>query len=158
MNTTVTGAQVWQRWKQARQLVLLATFEDSLTGTRVRDFCQSLSQSLGRECEVIEHIWLFSTFRLRELRQIAAEEACAADLVIISVHRADSLPDEVKGWIDLWIGRKPSRQSVLLALVDPDYEGAPHSVEEYLRETARRGGMNFLLETKEAPLPRWQAH
>jgi hypothetical protein len=93
---------MWQRWREAKRLALLATFEDSATGMRVKEFCQDLSRSLGQECQIIEHVWLFSTLRLRELQEIAAEEASTSDLVIISVHQAKSLPDEVKSWIDLW--------------------------------------------------------
>ena len=147
MNTTVTDPPVWQRWKEAKRLVLLATFEDSVTGMRVKGFCQGLSRDLGQQCQIIEHVWLFSTFRLRELQEIAAEEASASDLIIISVHQAESLPDEVKNWIDLWLGQKGTRDTVLLALLDPPYEGASRSTEAYLQEIARRGGMEFLVQS-----------
>jgi hypothetical protein len=149
MNTTVTDPQVWQRWKDAKRLVLLATFEDSVTGTRVKEFCQGLSRDLGQQCQIIEHVWLFSTFRLRELQEIAAEEASAADLIIISVHPAESLPDEVKHWIELWLSQKGTRDAVLLALLDPPHEGASHSMETYLQDIARRGGMEFLVQSGE---------
>ena len=155
MNPTVTDPQVWQRWKAAKRLVLLAVFEDSVTGRRVKEFCQGLSRNLGQQCQIVEHVWLFSTFRLRELQEIAAEEASASDLVIISVHQAESLPDEVKRWIDLWLSHKGARHGVLLALLDPDYEGDTSATETYLRETARRGGLEFLVESNETPASRW---
>ena len=157
MHTTVTDAEVWQRWKEAKRLALLATFEDSVTGMRVKEFCQGLSRNLGQQCQIIEHVWLFSTFRMRELQEIAAEEASTSDLIIISVHQAESLPDEVKSWIDLWLGRKGTRQGVLLALLDPVYEGASHATEAYLQEVARRGGMEFLVASSEVRAPRWQS-
>lgn len=156
MNTTVTDPQVWQRWKVAKRLALLATFEDSVTGMRVKEFCRGLSRTLGEECQIIEHIWLFSTFRLRELQEIAAEEASASDLVIISVHQAESLPDEVKSWIDLWLSHKGDNHAVLLALLDAAYEEVPGPTQAYLQNIARRGGMEFLVESSEGPAPRWQ--
>ena len=156
MNTTVTVPQVWQRWREAKRLTLLATFEDSITGMRVKEFCQGLSRSLGQECQIVEHVWLFSTFRLRELQEIAAEEASASDLVIISIHQAEVLPDEVKSWIDLWLSHKGARHAVLLALLDPAYEEAPGPTQAYLQDAARRGGMEFLVESSEGPTPRWQ--
>ena len=157
MNTTVLGPQVWQRWKEAKRLALLATFEYSVTGSRVKEFCQGLSCSLGQECQIIEHVWLFSTFRLRELQEIASEEASASDLVIISVHQAETLPDEVKCWVDLWLGHKAARHGVLLALLDPVYEGGSHSTEAYLQDVARRGGMEFLVASSDVPATRWQS-
>ena len=156
MNTTVTDPQVWQRWKLAKRLAVLATFEDSVTGMRVKEFCQDLSHNLGPECQIIERVWLFSTFRLRELQEIAAEEASASDLVIISVHQDESLPDEVKSWLDLWLSQKGVRHGILLALLDPGYEGVPGPTQAYLQDAARRGGMEFLVESTDVPAPRWQ--
>jgi hypothetical protein len=156
MNTTVTDPQVWQRWKEAKRLVLLATFEDSVTGQRVKEVCQGLSRNLGQHCQIIEHVWLFSTFRLRELQEIAAEEASASDLVIISVHQGESLPDEVKNWIDLWLGQKGARHAVLLALLDSGYEEVPGPTQAYLQDAARRGGMEFLVASSDVPVSRWQ--
>jgi hypothetical protein len=157
LNTTVTDPQVWQRWKEAKQLVLLATFEDSVTGMRVKEFCQGLSRNLGQHCQIVEHVWLFSTFRLRELQEIAAEEASSSDLVIISVHQAESLPEEVKSWLDLWLDQKGARNAVLLALLDSGYEEVPGPTQAYLQDVARRGGMEFLVESTDVRAPRWQS-
>ena len=151
MNTSVTDPQVWQRWKEAKRLALLATFEDSVTGLRVKEFCQRLSCNLGQQCQIVEHVWLFGTFRLRELQEIAAEEASVSDLVIISVHEAEGLPDEVKSWIDLWLKQRSSRAAVLLALFDPPYLGTSSSIQACLREVAKRGKMEFLARSEEKP-------
>ena len=147
MITRVSDPQVWHRWKEAKRLAVLATFEDSVTGMRVKEFCQGLSRKLGQQCEIVEHVWLFSTFRLRELREIAAEEASEADLIVISVHQEEGLPEEVQGWIKLWLRRKGSRQTVLVALLDPPYEGASRATEAYLQEVARRGRLKLVVES-----------
>ena len=147
MITRVNGPQVWQRWKEAKRLALLASFEDSVTGMRVKEFCQGLSCDLGQHCQIVEHIWLFSTFRLRELQEIAAQEAAEADLIVISVHQEEGLPAEVKGWINLWLRQKNSHRAVLVALLDPPTEGESDSTEAYLRGVAKRGGMDFLVES-----------
>ena len=112
---------------------------------RVKEFRQRLSRELGSDCQLIEHVWLFNTFRLRELQEIAAEEASASDLVIISTYRAGTLPDEVKGWIDLWLQQRASQPAILLTLLDTDYEGASNAVEAYLQKAARQGSMEFLV-------------
>jgi hypothetical protein len=157
MHTTVSDPRVWQRWSEARQVSLLTAFEDSATGTRVKDFCQELSRYLGEHCQLIEHVWIFSTFRFRELREIAAEEASASDLVIISVHDTESLPEEVKGWVDLWLQQKGTRKTVLLALLDPAPNGTPRALEAYLQEVARRGGLELMVESGAVSEARWQA-
>jgi hypothetical protein len=156
MHTTMSGPQVWERWRESKRLALLATFEDSVTGMRVKEFCQDLSRHLGEQCQIVEHVWLLSTLRFRELQEIAAEEASAADLIIISFHDAASLPDEVKGWINLWLRQRGTRKAVLLALLDPADEEAPGAVEAYLQEVARKGGMEFLVESRTMPEARWR--
>jgi hypothetical protein len=147
MITRVSGPQVWQRWKAAKRLAVLTAFEGSVTGMRVKEFCQGLSRKLGRQCQIAEHVWLFSTFRQRELQEIAAEDASGADLIVIAAHRAEGLPDEVKSWIELWLRGRGSRRAVLVALLDPAYEGASGSTEAYLQEVARRGGMELVGES-----------
>ena len=150
MIATMANRRTWQRWKETKSLALLAAFEDSGTCTRIKEFCQSLARELGPECKIVQHVWLFNTFRMQELREIAAEEASLADLVIISAHEAESLADEVRSWIDLWLEQKGGRRAVLLALLDPVYDGkAAGSIRAYLQEVARRGEMEFLVETGE---------
>jgi hypothetical protein len=146
MDFTLTKPRAWQHWKETNRVALLAAFEDSITGTRVKAFRQGLSRDLGEDCRIVEHVWLFNTFRLHELQEIAAEEASASDLVIISVHQAQCLPDEVKSWIDLWLRPMVRHPAVLLALLDPEEERAPNGVLAYLQEVANRGGMEFLVE------------
>jgi hypothetical protein len=153
MVSRVSESPVWQRWKTSKRLVLLAAFEDSVTGTRVKEFCQDFSRHLGRQCQIIEHVWLFSTLRHPELQAIAAEEALAADLIVISVHRTEGLPDEVRRWMELWLRQKSSRPAALVALLDPSAEGAPASTEAYLQQAAKRGGMEYLVESTELRAP-----
>jgi hypothetical protein len=145
MEPAIITSQVWQRWRAAQRLALLATFEDSITGTRVKSFRQGISRGLGTDCRIVERVWLFNTLRLQELREIAAEEASASDLIIIAAHQSESLPDEVKSWIDLWLRPKVRHPAVLLALLDPEEEDAPRGVQAYLQDAARRGGMEFLV-------------
>ena len=150
MYATKAKPYPWQRWKETKQLAVLAAFEDSATCTRLKEFCQGLSRELGPECKIVEHVWLFNTFRMRELREIAAEEASLADLIVISAHEGESLADEVRSWIDLWLEEKGARRAVLLALLDPVYDGrSPGAIRAYLQEVARRGGMEFLVEAVE---------
>ena len=157
MSPTVFKPQVWQHWREAHQMALLAAFEDSTTCTRVKEFCQGLSRDLGSDCRIIEHVWLFNTLRLRELQEIAAEEAAASDLVIISTHQAGSLPDEVKGWIDLLLQHRARHPAILVALLDPDYEGSSSAVESYLQKVANRGGMEFVVGSGAVAGLRWQS-
>ena len=83
------------------------------------------------------------------LRAIAAGEAALAQLIIISVHHAESLPDAVKRWIDLWLKQRNNHSVVLLALFDPVYQGTSSSMKAYLQEVAKRGEMEFVAKSKD---------
>ena len=158
MNTTLPVAQVWERWKAAQRVALLATFEDRLPGQmRVKEFCRDCGPPpRPQKCQIIEHVWLFSTFRLRELQEIAAEEASTSDLVILSVHQAEGLPDEVKSWLELWLSHRSARLGIMLVLLDPVYEeAAEFRPRTYVQAVARRGGSHLLADTGDGPLLRW---
>jgi hypothetical protein len=86
------------------------------------------------------------------LRAIAAGEAAAADLVVISVHHAEALPGEVRSWIDLWLKQKRSRPTVLSALFDPLHAGSSSSIQTFLQGVARKGNMEFLACSEEKPV------
>lgn len=151
MDTTLSRLRVWPLWQKSKRIAVSAVHEDSATGARADEFCQSLLRSLGRNCEFTKEMWLLTELRTDSLRAIAAKEAAAADLIIISVHHAEALPDEVTRWIDLWLKQRSSREAVLLALFDPLYLGTSSSIQACLREVAKRGKMEFMARSEEKP-------
>ena len=151
MDTTLSRLRVWPLWQKARHFTVSAVHEDSATGARVEEFCQTLARCLERTSEIRKEMWLLTELRTSQLRAIAAGEAAVADLVIVSVHHAEALPSEVKSWIDLWLKQRGNRPAVLLALFDPLYLGTSNSMQTYLREVARRGNMEFLARSEDKP-------
>jgi hypothetical protein len=149
MNATITNLPVWRTWQKSRQTTVVAVCEDTDTCARANEFCRDFHNYLGQDCKDAKAVWLFSQLRLPKLREIAADEAALTDLILISVHAADSLPDEVKIWIDLWVGQKGNRPAVLVALLDAANQGSTTVMRSYLQETARRGGMSFVVQLTE---------
>ena len=149
MDTTLSRLRVWPLWQKAKRFAISAVHEDYATGARAEEFCQTLAKCLGRTPEISKELWLLTELRTSQLRAIAAREAAAADLVIVSVHHAETLPNEVKSWIDLWLKQKRRRPAVLLALFDPLYLGTSSSIQAYLREVAKKGNMEFLARSEE---------
>jgi hypothetical protein len=149
MDTTLSRLRVWPLWQKSKHFAVSGVHEDSATGARADEFCRTLSQCLGRNCELTKELWLLTELRTAPLRAIAAREAALADLVIISVHHGEKLPNDVKSWIDLWLKQKGRRSSVLLALFDPLYLGPSSSIQAYLRQTAEQANMEFLARSEE---------
>ena len=147
----MTKLQVSRSDRAVGRLTAVAAYEDASTETRVHEFCRNLVRRLGPDCEIIKQMWLCSELRLPQLRAVAADEAARADLIIVSARPAESLPDEVTSWIELWLKRKRNRPKVLLGLFDPPYRGVSSSLQAYLKEIARRGGLEFLVQAEDMP-------
>jgi len=152
MDVTLTKLRVWPAWQKMKRISVSAAHEDPATGTRVDDFCETLARSLGVNCEICKELWLLTELRTPQLRAIAAGEAAAADLVVISVHHAETLPGEIKSWIELWLKHKRSRPTVLSALFDPLHVGSSSSIQTFLQGVARKGNMEFLARFEEKPV------
>ena len=151
MDSMISKLRVWPIWKELKHFAVSAACEDSsATSARADEFCRGLSRDLGQNCNVAREIWLFNQLCVPQLRAIAAGEAALSHLIIISVHHAETLPDGVKSWIDLWLGRGNSHSLVLLALVDPVFQGFSSSLEYYLEEAAQKGGVEFLIRSEDA--------
>jgi hypothetical protein len=117
----------------------------------VNIFVQSLIHNFGQDSQILKGMWPVSAIRTEKLRAIAAGEAALADLVVVSFHHADSLPDEVKNWIELWLGWKGKCSGALVALFDPLQEGDSAVLKASLEETAKKGNMEFLVEFEKTP-------
>jgi hypothetical protein len=152
MDPLITKLQaVGSLGKSPKECVALAAFEDAHTETRVNEFCRALGRQLGAKCKITQQMWLFNELRVQQLRGIAATEASKADLVIISVHHAQSLPGEIQDWIKLWVGQKGRRATALLALFDPVYVGDSTALQSYLKDLAAKHKLEFLVRAEEAP-------
>ena len=151
MDTILSRLRVWPLWQKSKRFAVSGAHEDTATGARADEFCRMLSKCLSQDCKITKEMWLLTELRTPQLRSIAAREAALADLVIVSVHHAETLPIEVKTWIDLWLKQRGSRPAVLLALFDPLYLGTSSSIQAYLREVAQSGKMEFLARSEEKP-------
>lgn len=96
-------------------------------------------------------MWLFSELRAPQLRSVAAAEAAASDLVIISMHHQPSLPEEIDDWIGRWINQKGKKTKALVALFDALHEGDSTSIQVCLKNLAQEGRLEFLVQNEESP-------
>ena len=149
MDSMIAKLRVWPIWKELKHFAVSAACEDSSTSTRADEFCRGLSRELAPSCTIAKEMWLFNQLCVPGLRAIAAGEAALAQLIIISVHHAESLPDAVKRWIDLWLKQRNNHSVVLLALFDPVYQGTSSSMKAYLQEVAKRGEMEFVAKSED---------
>ena len=131
-------------------------YEDYHTGQRAKE-------ALGRSLDlgpsrprVHTSMWKFDLLQIASLRQYAALEARNADLIWISIHSENELPDAVKNWINQWLGQRRDRECALLISIDGHDEAEqPIPALDHLRRVARDANLDlfakFLISQEETP-------
>src|SRR5215472_17322151 len=85
-------------------LNVVIAYEDLETGKRAMKTYDYLVEHLGEQCLFANQMWKFDVLAVPKLREIAARDAAAAEIIIIAAHEGRDLPTEVKSWIEMWLG------------------------------------------------------
>src|SRR5579862_6505421 len=80
-------------------LNVVIAYEDLETGKRAMKTYDYLVEHLGDQCLFTNQMWKFDVLAVPKLRDIAAKDAVAADIIIVAAHEGNELPAEVKAWI-----------------------------------------------------------
>jgi hypothetical protein len=129
-------------------LNVVIAYEDLETGKRAMKTYEYMVQQLGDQCLFANQMWKFDVLAVPKLKEIAAKDAAAAEIIIVSAHEGNELPKEVKAWIEMWLSYK-TEAGALVALFDGEAEKNP--VRTYLEEIARRGKMEFFCQPCPGP-------
>ena len=126
---------------------VVIAYEDFETGKHAKRTYDFLTEHLHHECTFTNQMWKFDVLAMPNLRQMAAQDAAQADIIIISCHGATALPAEVKAWIELWIN-EDSHPVALVALFDENLTDTPETqtMRSYLEQVAQRGMMEFFAQ------------
>ena len=124
-------------------LNVVIAYEDLETGKRAMKTYEYMVQQLGDQCLFANQMWKFDVLTVPKLKEIAAKDAAAAEIILISAHEGRELPDQVKSWIELWLSYK-TEANALVGLLGT--EGPENPVRNYLAEVARRAQMEFFCQ------------
>ena len=124
-------------------LNVVIAYEDLETGKRAMKTYDYLVEHLGDQCLFANQMWKFDVLAVPKLKDIAARDAAAADIIIVSAHEGNELSDEVKGWIDQWLKYK-TRASALVGLFGAESVDSP--VRDYLASIAKRAKIEFFCQ------------
>lgn len=125
-------------------VIVYENFEAGKHAKRTFDY---LANSLGNECQLSSQMWKFDVLGIQKLRDMAAADALAADIIIVSSAGKNELPGPVLAWIDLWLEQKSNALALVALFTCPDEElEETGTVRSYLAEVARRGQMEFLAQ------------
>jgi hypothetical protein len=126
---------------------VLIVYEDFETGKQAKRTFDFLAEQLKSDCVLMNQMWKFDVLNIPKLREMAAKDAAAADVVIISCHAHAQLAPEVQAWIELWLAEN-NQAVALVALLDTSAEKRMESaaLRHYLSEVTLRGNMEFFAQ------------
>jgi len=124
-------------------LNVVIAYEDLETGKRAMKTYEYMVQQLGDQCLFANQMWKFDVLAVPKLKDFAAKDAAAAEIIIISAHGNRDLPGEVKSWIEMWLGFK-TEAGALVALFDGDGDFNP--ARAYLADIASRAQIEFFCQ------------
>jgi hypothetical protein len=132
---------------------IVAAYEDFTTGRRAECLCDFIESSLVHEWRAVRHLWKFELLEVPALRKLAAQDADAANLILIACHRQTELPPGVLAWTELWRARH-SRAVGLMGLFDHPPGQAAHGclTQTYLKHLAQQTHLEFVGATLPAEI------
>ena len=120
---------------------ILIAYDTIQTGKRAEMIYERLLERLGNNFEFEQQLWRFDLLEDHILRELAAQDAAQADIVIIATDNDSDLPISVQ----LWLESALEQHVGAAALVALTRHHKP-PVQPYLEDVARRGGMDFFAQ------------
>jgi len=130
---------------------VVVVYEDFATGKRAKKTYDYLVANLGQDCHFSNQMWKFEVLSIPKLREMAAKDATAADVIIISAHGDTELSADVKAWIETWLSDGTDAMA-LVALFDggQDNPVVLENTKTYLAAVAARGNLEFFAQCEES--------
>lgn len=130
---------------------IVIAYEDFETGKHAKRTYDFLVQNLGRDCHFTNQMWKFDVLMLPKLRDIAVEDAAAADIIMISSNGGE-LPDHVKAWIEAWLPIAPNPLALVALFARKGEEDhTVNSAQRYLAQIAQKGNLEFFAQPEVWP-------
>jgi hypothetical protein len=130
-------------------LNVVIAYEDFETGKQAKRTYDFLVENLSHGCEFSNQMWKFDVLGIPKLREMAVQDAVAADIIIVSSRGMNDLPVEVRLWIESWLNQQPHALA-LVALFDAESNQA-QPVRDYLAAVAKQGQMEFFAQPDSSP-------
>jgi hypothetical protein len=137
----------------------VVAYDNFDSGIRAKEILDRLARALGSQLPMNLSMWKFEMLELDKLQDMAASDAAAADIIIISTGGAGELSPGVQQWVERWLSRKQRESSAFVSLNEADPDGTAESpaVSEYLQTVASRGNVIFFSQRGNLPVPDFQS-
>lgn len=122
------------------------SYDDSDSAERASELLQLIGRKLkGEDGRIFHQWWNIEVLAFNSLREMAAAEAAAADMIIVGSRAGRELPDVFNAWIKRLIALRKNRPGALVAVVNPDLKkpGSAPGIFSHLKQVAALAQMDF---------------
>ncbi|MDB6038452.1 MAG: hypothetical protein JWM99_2293 [Verrucomicrobiales bacterium] len=122
---------------------IVLAYEDQESAGCGLQICNKIAHDLGESFELNKVMWKFDLLNVPKIRQLAAEDAATADMIIFAMHQNADLSGSVCAWIEKALKDASEKPRALVALLsrDCDTQGKPGL--GYLRRLAEINRIDF---------------
>src|SRR5258708_29781053 len=128
-------------------------YEKFEAGIRAKELSDWLASQADPPFPIESTLWCFDVLSHPQMRDFAAADVLAADLVILSAVGGKPLPEQVRSWMELWLPEKRGGFTAMVLLLDR-HEAAldqSASARTFLQLAAEEAGMDFFCSSDEWP-------
>lgn len=126
---------------------IVVLYDGNATRARAMAACNYLVQQFWADIELKFHWWRTDFFREAPLAAVAADNAVAADFLILACENAREISPALESWFERWLPRRKDRQGALVDLRPANAACANHRAsqrEQFLRDVCQRGNFDYL--------------
>jgi hypothetical protein len=134
---------------------VVIAYEDFETGKQAKETYDFLVNNLRHECRFDNQMWKFDVLSISKLREMAVNDAVAADIIIVSCHGTHELSADVKAWIDSWVHRRSNAIALVALFGSACDDRDKNGIRDYLADVARRAGMEFFAQPNDLAIKRF---
>jgi len=106
---------------------VLVLHEDLQTGLRAKAALNNLENWLGAETRFQISLWRFGMLQEVELAETALQEAKRADIVFLSLHSDQNLPNSIRNWLLQWLETRDFKPCALVVSLDSSTQDSTNS-------------------------------
>jgi hypothetical protein len=127
-------------------------YQDTPARERAIWLCHHLVRQFWAEIDFKFSWWRFKYLAQPDIAEAASEAAGNSDMVIVSLGVTDDLSLEVRNWFTSWTSSRGVRDAAMVVLMPSksEAEADRSPAAFFLREVARRAGMDCLLPLRHA--------
>jgi len=125
-------------------------YPDECARHRALQLCSKIARRFQKLFDLDFYWWKFKFLCDPILIVQAVREASKANILILSYHSGQALPDEVKAFFKFWADQRKKEPGALIGLGDPAGEGGLKDKEigDYLQELADQAQVDLITEAR----------